>query len=124
MNESNRQPATDEANRRQHYRVEYPASDRPAFVAGKLKGAVSDCSETGVRVFFPASLPADESVQVGDRMTGLIRFARGESAEVEGVVVRYDGKTLVLKLDTAKLPFGRIMKEQWWLRARYPWRDK
>jgi hypothetical protein len=119
-----REPLTDESNRRQHYRVEYPAHDRPAFIAGPLRGAVSDCSQTGVRVLFPAGLPTEAGVLMGDRMSAEIRFARGESEEVEGTVMRYDGKTLVLQLDVRQLPFGRIMREQLWLRSRYPWRDE
>lgn len=117
-----REPMTDEANRRQHYRVEYPAHDRPGFQAGALKGVVSDCSETGVRVSFRPGLPTDESVHVGDRLAAVISFARGETEEVEGTVMRYDGKTMVLRLDLMQLPFGRIMREQWWLRSRYPHR--
>ena len=123
MNEPLREPPTDPSNRRQHYRVEYPAHDRPVFTAGALRGAVTDCSETGVRVLFPNGLPVDATVLAGDRMAATIKFARAETADVEGVVVRYDGKTLALKLDAAKLPFGRIIREQWWLRSRYPWRD-
>ncbi len=122
MSQPNREPSTDASNRRQHYRVEYPAHDRPAFQAGSLKGAVSDCSETGVRVFFAAAVPLDETVLVGDRMAAVIRFARGEVEEVEGTVMRYDGKSLVLRLDLTQLPFARIMREQWWLRSRYPHR--
>jgi len=116
-------PQTDASNRRTYYRVEYPASDRPRFTAGALRGEVEDCSETGVRVFLPNGIPADIGVLVGDRMAATIRFARGEMADVEGVVVRFDGKALALRLDTARIPFGKILREQWWLRQRYPWRD-
>ena len=123
MTDPRREPATDPSNRRQYYRVEYPAHDRPVFTSGALRGAVTDCSETGLRVLFPAGLPVDATVLGGDRMVATVRFARGETEEVEGIVVRYDGKNLALKLDAAKLPFGRIIREQWWLRSRYPWRD-
>ncbi|MCE9602316.1 MAG: PilZ domain-containing protein [Gemmatimonadetes bacterium] len=123
MNEPYRESPTDATNRRAHYRVDYPAHDRPVFTAGALCGAVADCSESGIRVLFPAGLPADASIHAGDRMTGAVRFVRGETSEVEGVVVRYDSQTLVLRLDVSKLPFGQIIKEQLWLRARYPWRD-
>ncbi len=123
MSDPNREPKSDASNRRAHYRVEYPVHDRPSFAAGALCGSVTDCSETGVRVLFPTGLPADASVRVGDRMSATIRFARGDVAGVEGEVVRYDGRNLSLRLDAAKLPFGVIIKEQWWLRARYPWRD-
>ena len=56
-------------------------------------------------------------------MTGTVRFVRGETSEVDGEVVRYDSRTLVLRLDVGKLPFGQIIKEQLWLRSRYPWRE-
>lgn len=122
MSQPNREPMTGESNRRQHYRVDYPAHDRPGFQAGTLKGVVSDCSETGVRVSFRAGLPIDETVLVGNHLAAVITFARGETEEVEGTVMRYDGKTMVLRLDLMQLPFGRIMREQWWLRSRYPHR--
>jgi hypothetical protein len=123
MSEPKRESPTDASNRRAHYRVDYPAHDRPVFTAGALRGAVADCSETGVRVLFPSGLPADASIHAGDRMAGVIRFIRGETAEVEGEVVRYDARTLVLRLDVSKLAFGQIIKEQLWLRSRYPFRD-
>jgi hypothetical protein len=123
MSEPNREPKSDASNRRAHYRVEYPVHDRPSFTAGVLCGSVTDCSETGVRVLFPAGLAQDVTVLVGDRMSGTISFVRGEVAAVEGEVVRYDGRNLSLRLEAAKLPFGLIIKEQWWLRSRYPWRD-
>lgn len=124
MTEPIPEPKTDPSNRRQHYRVEYPTHDRPAFTAGAVRGAVTDCSETGVRVALSSVLPEAEAPKMGDRMAGVVRFARGETAEVEGTVVRYDGQTLALRLDAAKLPFGRIIREQWWLRKRYPWREE
>ena len=123
MNEPRREPPSDPANRRAYYRVDYPVHDRPVFTAGTVRGAVSDWSETGVRVLFAAGVPVDASVLAGDRMEGTVRFARGETEHVEGTVVRYDSKTRVLRLDTGKLPFGRIIREQWWLRSRYPFRD-
>jgi len=116
-------PTTDAANRRTYYRVEYPANDRPRFTAGGIRGEVEDCSETGVRVFLPSGIPEDTGVKVGDRMAATIRFNRGEMADVEGVVVRFDGRALALRLDTARIPFGKILREQWWLRQRYPFRD-
>ncbi|MFN0098963.1 MAG: PilZ domain-containing protein [Gemmatimonadaceae bacterium] len=116
-------PKTDAANRRTYYRVEYPTNDRPRFTAGELRGEVEDCSETGVRVYLPHGIPADSGVQVGDRMAATIRFNRGEMADVEGVVVRFSGQALALRLDTARIPFGKILREQWWLRQRYPFRD-
>ena len=33
-------------------------------------------------------------------------------------------KMLILHLDTGTIPFGKIIREQWSLRSRYPWRDR
>ena len=84
MSEPKRESPTDASNRRAHYRVDYPAHDRPVFTAGAL---------------------------------------RGGTAEVEGVVARCDARTLVRRIDAAKLPFGQVIKERLRLRSRNPWRD-
>ena len=123
MSDPTSSPKGDASNRRAHYRIEYPVLDRPGFRAGALEGLVNDCSETGVRVMITGAIPVDIALEPHDRISGEIRFAHGDVEAVEGEVVRFDRKTLILHLDTATLPFGRIIKEQRWLRARYPWRD-
>jgi hypothetical protein len=123
MTEPIPEPRTDSSNRRNHFRVEYPAQDRPTFTARQLSGEVTDCSETGVRVLVPAGFPGEVGMVAGEPLSATIRFAEGETVEVEGTVVRHAGTTLVLRLDVAQIPFGRIIREQRWLRSRYPWRD-
>lgn len=108
-------------NRRQYYRVEYPVVDRPQFASGALHGLVSDCSETGVRVEL-GPVPADVTVQVGDRMGGTVRFRSGASVDVAGEVVRFGDGLLIVRLDRQRIPFAQILREQWWLRRKYPWR--
>ena len=39
-------------------------------------------------------------------------------------VMRFENKMLILHPDTGTIPFGKIIREQWWLRSRYPWRDR
>ena len=123
MTEPNPEPRSDASNRRNHYRVEYPVKDRPTLSARQWHGEVMDCSETGVRVHLPAAMPGEANLVDGERLTASIRFAQGDTIEVEGTVVRHAGTTLVLRLDVAQIPFSRIIREQRWLRARYPWRD-
>ncbi|MCL4214712.1 MAG: PilZ domain-containing protein [Gemmatimonadales bacterium] len=123
MTDPVRRPDPDASNRRAHYRIQYPVLDRPGFRAGALEGLVNDCSETGVRVAITGSIPSDLTLAPHDRISGEIRFTHGEVEPVEGEVVRFDRKTLILHLDTGTLPFGRIIKEQRWLRQRYPMRD-
>lgn len=123
MNEPARTPSTDEANKRQHYRVEYPVVDRPGFTSGAIHGLVLDCSESGVRIEL-APIPKDVVIKKGERMAGTVRFMRGEMADVAGEVMRYEEDILVLRLDRQRIPFGKILREQWWLRAKYPWRGE
>lgn len=117
-----REPETGGRNRREHYRVSYPVTDRPRFVAGVVGGTVLDCSESGIRVAVDP-LPDDVAIRVNERMLAEIRFGRGDELEVAGVCVRWDGRILVLHLDSRPIPFRVILKEQWKLRQRYPWRE-
>ncbi len=123
MTEPSQEPRTDASNRRNHFRVEYPVKDRPILSARQWRGEVMDCSETGVRVHLPDGIPGEPNLIDGERLTASIRFAQGDTIEVEGTVVRHAGTTLVLRLDVAQVPFSRIIREQRWLRSRYPWRD-
>lgn len=41
MSEPKRESPTDASNRRAHYRVNYPAHDRPVFTEGALRGATA-----------------------------------------------------------------------------------
>ncbi len=68
------------------------------------------------RAYFRVDYPAH------DRPVFTAGALRGETAQVEGVVARCDARTLVLRLDVAKLPFGEIIKEQLWRRSQHPWR--
>lgn len=124
MSDPARAPEGDPSKRRTHYRIEYPVLDRPAFRAGDIEGLVNDCSETGVRVTVTGALPVDRTLGAGDRLAGTIHFSRGEMVDVEGEVMRFENKMLILHLDAATIPFGKIIREQWWLRSRYPWRDR
>lgn len=117
-----REPETGGRNRREHYRVVYPVIDRPRFHAGVVSGVVLDCSESGVRVEVDP-LPDDVEITVQERMVAEIRFGRGEEQEVAGLCVRWDGRTLVLHLDSIPIPYRTILREQWKLRQRYPWRE-
>ena len=76
MRDASPEPPTDTSNRRSHHQVEYPVHDRPAFVLSALTGAVSDCSETGVRVALADGHSVDASVEPGDRAEGSDAWVR------------------------------------------------
>ncbi len=116
-------PVQDGANRREFYRIAYPVVDRPAFTAGAVRGRVIDCSQTGARVSVDL-LPEDVTITVGERMTATLRLFSGAVVEVGGEAVRWDGRTLVLRFDRRGIPFRDILREQWTLRQKYPWREE
>ena len=122
MSEATRDHTVQSSNRRGHYRIDYPVRDRPRFRSSAFEGLVDDCSETGVRITVTGAVPADFSLGPGDRCGGTIQFSQGESVAVEGEVLRFQGKELVLRLDAATVPFRIILQEQRRLRVRYPWR--
>ena len=51
------------------------------------------------------------------------REAAAAAEAVAGQIHALGRRALALRLDTARIPFGKILREQWWLRQRYPFRD-
>jgi hypothetical protein len=101
-------------SRRALYRVAYPLAERPVFEMGRLTYEVVDCSEHGLRYeVLERGLPP-----VGAQLSGLVRFRRGEKAEVTGEVIRARAGLVVLVLDSPGIPFGDILLEQRYLRKK------
>jgi hypothetical protein len=100
------------ANRRDFYRIPYPAEDRPRFVVGDSICEVLDCSERGLR--YRPSIP--ETPALRDVVTGRLRFLRGEEIHLRGEVVRVKGGEVAVHLVDAGIPFGTILQEQFYLR--------
>jgi hypothetical protein len=108
-----------ESNRRQAFRVVYPAGMRPAFLL-ESRGAlpdqgirfdIVDMAERGVTVDNPDRHPFPSP------MRGSVSFADDEILEVSGKVIRQDGRTVTLKLD-APLPHKRMIAEQRYVLAQ------
>ena len=95
-------------NRREFYRIEYPAAEQPVLELDGARFPVRDCSERGVRF----ERPDADAIATGERIRGTVRFRRGDAAPVEGVVVRVDQGGVAMKLHEPGIPFALILQEQ------------
>jgi hypothetical protein len=101
--------------RRDYYRLEYPAAERPTL---RFKGGdytVSEVSAGGLRLL--AGRPA--GFRVGQFFAGVLRFVDGGISPVVGAVHRFDGTDVVVKLTIGIRP-SRMMAEQLRIRRKYP----
>lgn len=105
-------------NARTHYRVVYPALARPRFREYGLgvEHWVIDASERGLR-YISARRPLPEH---GSRVVGTIEFPDGGEVRIEGFVVRSLDEEVAVYLDTAPIPFTRIIQQQRFLRLNFP----
>lgn len=99
---------------RQYYRIKYPESDRPRLRTATGEYEIFDCSEAGV-CYRVSSGPLPE---LGSSVSGRIRFAVGETADITGTVLRLDGELVAIKL-TTQIPFWLVLEEQRRLRDRF-----
>lgn len=108
-----------EQSRRAVYRIVYPLVERPTLQVGRFLYEVVDCSENGLRYEVrDRRVPA-----LGTVLGGELQFRRGVEIDITGEVIRTMGDLVVLALDPA-LPFGEVLAEQRYLRARgYTLRD-
>ena len=101
-------------NRREYYRIPFPATDRPRVVVGTSISEVIECSERGLS-YQPSAAGGD----VGDVVEGRIRFPRGVELPIRGEVVRVgDDDRVSLALKGTGIPFAVIFQEQLHLRRR------
>jgi hypothetical protein len=98
-------------NRRQHFRIRYPADARPRFVNGTTISEVVECSEGGIRV-----LPAADPPLEGSPISGRLSLCHGAQLTVAGTVVWSDGKSVAIHLHVTPIPFLAILREQLYLR--------
>ena len=101
--------------RRKHYRLKYPVSERPTVQLNDQDFQVFDVSENGVTVL----LPSGHSVHVNQPVSGVPRFGDGEHICIEGVVMRCDEETMALELSKG-VSMKRMLAEQSRLRHKYP----
>jgi hypothetical protein len=99
---------------RAYYRIEYPTAARPKLFIAGIAHEVLDLSEQGVRW-----RRRQEIVPVvGEEIGGTLRFRRGQSVEVRGVVLRLSAVDAAAHLEVG-VPFQLIVDEQRYLREHH-----
>ncbi|MEO8636745.1 MAG: PilZ domain-containing protein [Gemmatimonadales bacterium] len=99
---------------REHYRVAYPTVARPKLLIQGHTFEVVDVSERGIRFRLGDAAPP----ALGVELEGTVRFKRGETIDVRGTVLRFDGGEVSARLDQG-VPLRLIMEEQRFLLQRH-----
>ena len=105
-------------NVREHYRVVFPVTARPAFreFGAAASHTVADCSERGMRYLSGEG----RTPSVGAEVEGTIIFPDGTERRVAGVVVRTWEREVALHLSGEPIPFQTIIAQQRFLRQQFP----
>jgi len=102
-------------NRRDHYRIRYPISCRPVLrIAGK-NFEIIDISESGIK-FHCENI---EDYRANQELQGTVVFNDGKPLILKGNILRVYKKTAIVWL-SVNIPFSRIVREQRFLKTRYP----
>lgn len=104
----------DDIQRRQHYRLLYPYSERPRFHVGLTTWQVVDLSEGGA---FLARGKADFPKEKAE-VAGTIVFADSAQEQVAGTVIRHSRDGWVVRFEKG-VSMRRMMEEQRRIIARY-----
>jgi hypothetical protein len=99
---------------REHYRIQYPTAARPRIVIDGRAYEVIDISERGVRFRVGEEFPFN----VGDQLTGQVRFKRSDPVIVTGTVLRIAGREIAAKLETG-VPLKTMIEEQRYIREQH-----
>lgn len=102
------------AHDREHYRVAYPTSLRPKLLVQGHTFDVVDISERGIRF----RLEKAEEPSPGFEVQGTVRFRRGETITVRGIVLRVVQGEVAARLEEG-VPLRVIMEEQRYLLDRH-----
>jgi len=107
-----------DSQKRKHFRLEFPPSERPKLKVGKYELVVLDVSEGGCSAEVDPSV-ATAFAHAGIRVAGTLIFANGEKIEVEGEVLRVisPGRLAVLFLKGPS--FAKMMTEHRRIRAKF-----
>lgn len=99
---------------REYFRVAYPTALRPRLEVLDHHFDILDVSERGMRFRLGKAAAPD----AGNELQGVVRFRRGETITVRGVVVRVDDGEVATRLDDG-IPLRVIMEEQRFLLDRH-----
>jgi hypothetical protein len=106
--------ANSQGQRRSHFRLQYPATDRPTVQIDGVGNEVLEISEAGARMV----LSPGPAMVAGQPFAGVLRFRDGTEVAIEGKVTRVDGDQGVLKLSPG-ISLNRMLTEQRQLLQRH-----
>jgi hypothetical protein len=103
-------------NKRDHFRVVYPETERPRFWVGPKAFEVLDISEKGLSFAVDLQNP----IVARQALSGVVVFSSGVRVEVSGKVARIDHvrELCALKLEEG-VPLMIMIEEQRMLRQKY-----
>jgi hypothetical protein len=95
----------DYAEKRQFFRLRYPAKARPSLRVGESTFPVTELSERGMRIY------CDRRWLLGSNIIGVLQLTSAEKLSVTGRVCRSDGNELVI-CELNGISFCHMMEEQ------------
>ena len=105
-----------EKQRRQNFRITYPASDRPTALIFRGQYKVIDLSAGGLRIF--AGPDYEKFTLTKNEFAIKVVFKSGKSVELIGKVLRFAKGEVVFKLNL-EIPLNIVNEEQINLRKLY-----
>jgi hypothetical protein len=102
--------------KRGHYRLEYPVSDRPSVLVNGHQYEVVDVSEQGMKFKCQNKITPDKD----SPFKATVFFKDGKSFDVSGTILRYDAEQdqCVVQL-TKGIPLAKMIEEQLLLIRKY-----
>jgi hypothetical protein len=106
---------------RSEFRIVYPLPARPLATLGRRQFSTLDVSEQALRL---DQRRVESPLVAGERVAGSLRLAQRVDHGFEGVVLRADAQSAVVRLDDPfRIDLSIIFQEQRFLRSRFPnWR--
>ncbi|MEA4908006.1 MAG: PilZ domain-containing protein [Chloroflexi bacterium] len=99
------------AQRRQHFRINYPARYAPVIMIRGRGYQVIDLSEVGIRFVNARRIPLPDDIFQAE-----IRFNDGETVPVVGKVIRIQNDQVAMLLLIKNIPYRKLLSEQAFLR--------
>lgn len=101
--------------RRAHFRLPYPAAERPQLESSSGPCQVLEIAEGGIRIVVSRGW----HMQLGEAFEGVIHFRDQGVETVVGEVLRLDESQAVIQL-TKGISLHRVMAEQSYIQQHYP----
>ena len=103
-----------DVQRREHFRIEFPSSERPSIIVNGRSHSVIDLSEQGIKVHWTNhDLPL-----IGNPLYGVVVFTDGSKVDIQGKVIRASGAIVIVNL-TQGIPYPKMLAEQRRLIQKY-----